>query len=78
MKGASDPSIMDRGALAYYGALCGWALARTHARTGDACAISGYLGRSTDNVDRAMARFAAAYADQTILDHTALAEALGA
>ncbi len=78
VKGASDPSIMDRGALAYYGALCGWALARAHARTGDACAISGYLGRSTDNVDRAMARFAAAYADQTILDHTALAEALGA
>lgn len=57
-----------------YAGLCGWTLARAHARSGDPAAISGYLGKS-DQFDRAVAAFAKAYADQTERDHQALAEA---
>ncbi|HLZ56774.1 MAG TPA: DUF2252 domain-containing protein [Ktedonosporobacter sp.] len=57
-----------------YCELCGWALARAHARSGDPAQISGYLG-SNDTFDRATASFAQAYADQTERDH---AELLGA
>lgn len=61
--------------LVTWGRLCGWALARGHARTGDPAAISGYLGE--DNaVDHALADFAAAYADQTERDHAALLAAI--
>jgi uncharacterized protein (DUF2252 family) len=58
-----------------YADLCGWTLARAHAKSGDAAAISGYLGKS-DRFDTAMARFAAAYADQTERDHAALVKAI--
>jgi uncharacterized protein (DUF2252 family) len=51
-----------------YVKLCGWALARAHARTGDAAQIAGYLGEK-EAFDRAIARFARAYADQTEKDH---------
>jgi uncharacterized protein (DUF2252 family) len=57
-----------------YTELCGWTLARAHARSGDPAAISGYLGRS-DQFDRAIAAFAQAYADQTERDYQAMAEA---
>jgi hypothetical protein len=57
---------------AYY---CGWAVARAHAKTGDAALISGYLGRS-DAFDEALRRFARAYADQTDEDHAALVNAV--
>src|SRR5262249_32851424 len=57
VKGQSDPTAMDPGSLASYGALCAWALARAHARTGDPVAIAGYLG-SSDVFDRAVADFA--------------------
>jgi uncharacterized protein (DUF2252 family) len=57
-----------------YGELCGWTLARAHARSGDRFAIAGYLGRS-DVFDRAIAEFASAYADQNEKDHAALAAA---
>jgi uncharacterized protein (DUF2252 family) len=61
--------------LSDYGELCAWTLARAHARTGDRFAIAAYLGRS-DKFDRAVAGFAARYADQTERDHAALAEAV--
>jgi uncharacterized protein (DUF2252 family) len=55
--------------------LCGWALARAHARTGDAAHISGYLGEK-DVFDEAIAKFALAYADQTEADHRVFVKAL--
>ncbi len=54
-----------------YCELCGWALARAHARSGDPAQVSGYLG-ANDTFDRAIASFAQAYADQTERDHAAL------
>ena len=61
--------------LAHYASLCGWALARAHAKGGDAAIIAGYLGNS-DAFDRALAKFALAYADQTRRDHAALLKAI--
>jgi len=57
-----------------YGELCGWTLARAHARSGDRIAIASYLGNS-DVFDRAIAKFAAAYADQNERDYEALVDA---
>ncbi len=57
-----------------YAELCGWTLARAHAKSGDAATISGYLGKG-EQFDEAMAGFAAAYADQTEVDHAALVAA---
>ncbi|MFN8471051.1 MAG: DUF2252 domain-containing protein [Anaerolineae bacterium] len=61
--------------LARYAAVCGWALARAHAKGGDAAQIVGYLGKS-DAFDQALAKFAVAYADQTARDHAALLKAI--
>jgi (2Fe-2S) ferredoxin len=58
-----------------YAHYCGWAVARAHAKTGDAAVISGYLG-SNDAFDEALRRFARAYADQTEKDHAALVKAI--
>jgi hypothetical protein len=55
--------------------MCGWALAKAHARSGDRIAISAYLGRS-DAFDQALADFAVAYADQNERDYQALVEAV--
>jgi uncharacterized protein (DUF2252 family) len=60
-----------------YGEICGWTLAKAHARSGDPIAISSYLGKS-DAFDRAIASFAAAYADQNEQDYGALREAVAA
>jgi uncharacterized protein (DUF2252 family) len=60
-----------------YVELCGWALARAHARTGDPQRISGYLGKS-DAFDEAIAEFAVAYANQTDRDYAALVKAIRA
>jgi hypothetical protein len=57
--------------------LCGRALARAHARTGDAIAIAAYLG-DDDTFDRAIARFAVRYADQTQADYHRLEAATAA
>ena len=64
-----EPCGLDR-----YADLCGWALARAHARSGDAAAIDGYMGRG-DQFDLAIGSFAVAYADQTEQDHAALVQA---
>jgi uncharacterized protein (DUF2252 family) len=61
--------------LRAYAALCGWTLARAHARSGDRIAIASYLGGS-DVFDRAITQFAAAYADQNERDHQALVDAV--
>jgi uncharacterized protein (DUF2252 family) len=60
-----------------YGQLCGWTLARAHARSGDRIAIASYLGGS-DVFDRAITEFAAVYADQNERDHQALVDAVAA
>ena len=65
---------MPRG-MRMYGELCGGTLARAHARSGDRIAIAAYLG-SSDVFDQAIARFAAAYADQNERDHKALVDAV--
>jgi uncharacterized protein (DUF2252 family) len=65
---------MGPGEMADYGELCGWTLARAHARTGDRFAIAAYLGGS-GKFEQAVADFGVSYADQTERDHAALAAA---
>jgi uncharacterized protein (DUF2252 family) len=77
MKGSMSVPLMDPRQLDYYGRLCGWALARAHARTTRATVISGYLGNSED-FDHAIADFAIAYADQNEKDYQRLLEAISA
>jgi uncharacterized protein (DUF2252 family) len=62
-------------AMTLYARLCGWTLARAHARSGDRFAISAYLGKS-DHFDQAIADFATTYADRNVHDHAALSEAV--
>ena len=73
MKGSVNLDTIDPADLVPYGQLCGWVLARAHARSGDA-AISGYLGTG-DRFDAAVADFAEAYADQTEADYAAFVAA---
>ena len=68
MKGSVDTTKLLPAGLGFYGGLCGWALARAHARTGDAVAIAAYLGTS-DRFDGAIADFAEAYADLNERDY---------
>jgi uncharacterized protein (DUF2252 family) len=75
MKGSMSVPLMDPLQLNYYGRLCGWALARAHARTGRATLISGYLGLS-ETFDHAVADFAIAYADQNEQDYRRLLDAV--
>jgi len=67
MKATADLEAMSGADLAEYATLCGWVLARAHARSGDAALIAGYLGKS-DVFDHALVAFAQAYADQTERD----------
>jgi len=75
MKGAMNVPAMDPAQLTYYAGLCGWALARAHARTGRAPMISGYLG-SSERFDRAVEEFAVGYAEQNELDYQRLLSAI--
>lgn len=77
MKGSADVVGMGPGALTAYARLCGNALARAHARSGDRVAIAAYLG-GTDTFERAVADFALTYATQTTADHAALGAAVAA
>jgi len=74
-KGSADVAAMRPSGLATYARLCGWTLARAHARSGDAIGIAAYLG-SSDSFDRAIAAFAEAYADQNQRDYAALLDAI--
>ncbi|WP_409278322.1 DUF2252 domain-containing protein [Pseudomonas defluvii] len=60
--------------LKMYAELCGMTLARSHAKSGDAAMISGYLGKS-DEFDKAIGKFSMAYANQNAKDHAALVAA---
>jgi uncharacterized protein (DUF2252 family) len=74
MKGSADIETMLPPHLSAYAELCGWNLARAHARTGDAAAMAGYLG-SGKSFEHAIERFAVAYADQNEKDYGALVSA---
>jgi uncharacterized protein (DUF2252 family) len=73
-KGSVDTDTMVPPAMAVYGRLCGWTLARAHARSGDRIAIAAYLG-SGKTFDHAIAAFAETYADQNERDYDALKQA---
>jgi uncharacterized protein (DUF2252 family) len=77
--GKISPNIgrMSVPTLSLYGQMCGWTLARAHARSGDRIAIAGYLG-SCGKFDDAIASFAEAYADQNAADYAALSAAAAA
>jgi uncharacterized protein (DUF2252 family) len=75
MKGAITVEGTDASVLADYAGVCGLLLAKSHARTSGASMIAGYIGTS-DKVDRAMCRFARAYADQTERDYQTLVAAV--
>lgn len=77
MKISVEIESMSDTDLRGYSQLCGWALARSHARSGDRFIISGYLGQS-DTFDRAVANFAVAYADQNAQDYQQLVDAVAA
>jgi len=70
-----DIEAMGHEQLRNYARLCGWTLARAHARSGDRVAIAGYLGKS-GVFDEALADFAAAYSRQNQLDYQALLDAI--
>lgn len=74
MKGSADVTLLGPDGLVLYAAICGGALARAHARSGDRIALAAYMGQS-DRFDRAITAFAERYADQTERDHEALANA---
>ena len=67
--------IFNRTIMMQYAELCGWTLARAHARCGEPAKISGYLGES-DKFDQAVADFSIAYADQSERDHKVLTKAV--
>jgi uncharacterized protein (DUF2252 family) len=74
-KGSAEIEQMVPKGLSTYGRLCGWTLARAHARSGDRIAIAAYLGRGA-TFDRAMVEFSTAYAEQNQRDYGALAKAV--
>jgi uncharacterized protein (DUF2252 family) len=74
-KRSAEVETMTPSMLGMYGELCGWTLARAHARSGDRIAIGSYLGNG-DAFDRAMATFAEAYADQNDRDFAAVEAAV--
>jgi uncharacterized protein (DUF2252 family) len=73
-KRSVDIDTLPPEGLAIYGRVCGWTLARAHARSGDRIAIGAYLGKG-ESFDRAIAEFSERYADQNELDYGALADA---
>ena len=77
MKGSADVEDADLDRLLFYARLCGWTLARAHARTGDPIAIAGYLG-SGPVFDEGLAAFAERYAEQNRRDYDAFVAAIDA
>jgi uncharacterized protein (DUF2252 family) len=75
MKGSVDIDSVTSESLGHFAGICGWTLARAHARSGHAAAIAGYLG-SGKVFDRALGEFAFAYADQNERDFTAFTDAI--
>jgi uncharacterized protein (DUF2252 family) len=77
MRMKMDIEEMSKGDRFEYVTLCGWVLARAHARTGDPARIAGYLGK-TEAFDEAIATFAVAYADQAERDYRSFLKAIRA
>jgi uncharacterized protein (DUF2252 family) len=77
MKMKIDLENMSKADWLEYVEICGWTLARAHARTGDAAIIGGYLGKN-DTFDSALAKFSASYADQADRDYADLLKAIRA
>jgi predicted alpha/beta hydrolase len=77
MKGSAVVEAMTPLGLRFYAGICGWTLARAHARSGDAVALAEYLGKS-DKFDRSITDFSERYADQNERDYQAFAEAIRA
>jgi uncharacterized protein (DUF2252 family) len=75
MKVSADVNAQPTNTFLAYAELCGATLARAHARSGDAAAISGYLGKGAV-FGKALGRFATSYADQNARDHAALVQAI--
>jgi uncharacterized protein (DUF2252 family) len=75
MKVSANVNALGVNPFLSYAELCGGTLARSHARSGDAAGISGYLGKG-DVFGKALGRFATLYADQNALDHAALVQAI--
>ena len=75
MKGSAEVESMLPVALSFYAGICGWTLARAHARSGDPIAIAEYLGED-DQFDRSISDFAKRYADQNEQDYQAFADAI--
>jgi uncharacterized protein (DUF2252 family) len=74
-KGSAEIEQMVPEGLALYGRLCGWTLARAHARSGDPIAIAAYLGAGT-SFDRAILEFSSAYVEQNDRDYQTLTAAV--
>jgi uncharacterized protein (DUF2252 family) len=74
-KGSAEIEQMQPEGMTAYGRLCGWTLARAHARSGDRVAIASYLGKGTA-FDRAILAFSRDYAEQNEQDYKAFAEAV--
>jgi hypothetical protein len=74
-KGSAEIDQMVPQGMQLYGRLCGWTLARAHARSGDRVAIASYLGSGT-SFDRAILAFSYAYAEQNQADYQALVSAV--
>ncbi len=74
-KGSALVDAMKATTMERYAAVCGWTLARAHARSGDPIALAAYLGGS-DSFDRSIADFAELYADQNELDYAAVRAAV--
>jgi uncharacterized protein (DUF2252 family) len=75
MKGSAEVESLVPVGLNFYAGVCGWTLARAHARSGDPVAIAAYLGED-DQFDRSITDFAKRYADQNELDYQAFADAI--
>ena len=76
-KGSALVEVMEPSTMDVYARVCGWSLAKAHARSGDAVAISAYLGTGS-TFDRAIAEFAETYADQNERDYASLRAAADA
>ncbi|HVC07400.1 MAG TPA: DUF2252 domain-containing protein [Solirubrobacterales bacterium] len=74
-KGSANVESMNPVAMGIYAQMCGWTLARAHARSGDRIAVSGYLGASR-TFDEAIAEFSELYAQQSERDHADLRAAI--
>ena len=75
MKGSAVVETMAPRGLTFYAGVCGWTLARAHARSGDPVALAAYLGKK-DRFDQSITDFSERYADQNEQDYEAFVDAI--